>query len=98
MKQTRHELVLPDLGLAGVPIYAGEWLVDAGKRVACGDRLLELLAGSVLVDLPSPADGVLTEQRVSSDDELHLGQVLGIVLGPAGREQASDSDASDSAH
>ena len=75
------ELVLADLGLADVPIRASEWLVEVGDQVAQGDRLLEILAGSVTVDLPAPAGGVLARRLVESDDELHVGQVLAIIRG-----------------
>ena len=44
-----------------------------------GDRLLEVLAGSVTVDLPAPASGILSELLVSEEDELHVGQILAIV-------------------
>jgi pyruvate dehydrogenase E2 component (dihydrolipoamide acetyltransferase) len=76
----RSELILADLGLPGVPIYASQWLVDLGAEVAAGDRLLEVLAGSVTVDLPAPASGVLSQRLVNEDDELRVGQILAIIV------------------
>jgi pyruvate/2-oxoglutarate dehydrogenase complex dihydrolipoamide acyltransferase (E2) component len=80
MSARRCELVLPDLGLPGVVIQASGWLVELGAEVAAGDRLLEVLAGSVTVDLPAPASGVLSQCLVNEDDELHVGQVLAIIV------------------
>ena len=74
-----HELILPDLGLDDQPIVAGLWLVAPGGKVLEGEALLEVLAGSALVDLPSPADGVLLEALVAEDEPLKPGQRLGIV-------------------
>jgi pyruvate/2-oxoglutarate dehydrogenase complex dihydrolipoamide acyltransferase (E2) component len=75
----RHELTLPDLGAGDMPVTVSLWLVDVGDEVSQGDRLLEVLFGSVSVDLPSPADGVLIEARVDEDDVIRPGQVLGVI-------------------
>lgn len=72
--------MLADLGLPGVAIQASGWLVEQGALVTAGDRLLEVLAGSVTVDLPAPASGVLSQRLVEEDDELHVGQVLAIIV------------------
>lgn len=75
----RHELILPDLGLGAQAVSASVWLSEPGSRVYEGDRLLEVAAGEVTIDLPSPATGVLVELCVHEDDILTTGQVLGII-------------------
>ncbi len=75
----RYELVLPDLGLDDQPISASLWLVEEGSRVAAGDPLLEVLAGSAVVDLPAPADGLLIETIVAEDEPLRPGQRLAVI-------------------
>ncbi|NQT11726.1 MAG: hypothetical protein HQ582_03190 [Planctomycetes bacterium] len=76
---TRHEVILPDLGLDNQPILAGMWLVQRGCRVVAGDQLLEILAGCVVLDLSAPADGVLTEKFVEEDAPLQKGQRLAVI-------------------
>lgn len=76
---TRHPLVLPDLGLGDMSIAISVWLVPRGATVMEGDRLVEVLADSVTVDLPSPANGVLVETLAAEDDPVVPGQVLGYV-------------------
>ena len=76
---TRHPLVLPDLGLGDMSIAISVWLVPRGATVMEGDRLVEVLADSVTVDLPSPARGVLVETLAAEDDLIVPGQVLGYV-------------------
>ncbi len=73
----RHEIRLPDLGLAAVQLSL--WLVDQGRHVTVGDRIVEVLADGVTVDLNAPATGTLIEQRVAEDDPLAVGQILGII-------------------
>jgi pyruvate/2-oxoglutarate dehydrogenase complex dihydrolipoamide acyltransferase (E2) component len=79
MTQARVELRLPDLGLDGVKITACTWHAARGARVVEGDRLLEVLAGEVTVDLDAPATGILIERCVAMDDSLATGQLLAII-------------------
>jgi pyruvate/2-oxoglutarate dehydrogenase complex dihydrolipoamide acyltransferase (E2) component len=73
------ELRLPVLDLPGVAITASCWHAAVGQRVIEGDRLLEVLAGDAIVDLPAPASGKLVERKVQADDVLHVGQVLAVI-------------------
>ena len=73
------ELRLPNLDLPGAAISASCWHAQVGQRVIEGDRLLEVLAGDAIVDLPAPASGKLIERTVQADDVLHVGQVLALI-------------------
>jgi 2-oxoglutarate dehydrogenase E2 component (dihydrolipoamide succinyltransferase) len=79
MSPTRVELCLPDLDLGEVPVTACCWHAGVGQRVVEGDRLLEVLAGDVTVDLPAPATGVLIQRAVEIDEQLTVGQVLAVI-------------------
>ena len=70
-------ILLPDLGLANVT--ASIWLAKRGDEVTEGDRLLEVLADGVTVDLPAPCNGRLIKTLVNEDDPLAVGQLLGII-------------------
>jgi pyruvate/2-oxoglutarate dehydrogenase complex dihydrolipoamide acyltransferase (E2) component len=54
-------------------------LVPTGREVVQGDRLLELSAGDVAVDLPSPATGRLLEKHVAEGEEVEPDRVLAII-------------------
>ncbi len=75
----RHVLTMPELGMADVPVLLSLWLVDAGSKVTEGDRLLEVVAGDVTVDLPAPASGTLVELLAAEDDVLLVGQPLAVI-------------------
>ncbi|HEX4149409.1 MAG TPA: lipoyl domain-containing protein [Pirellulales bacterium] len=78
----RITLLLPELGLDDAPIVLSLWLVPLGSEVAEGDRLVEVLADGVTVDLPSPASGVLVEMAAGEDDSIRVGQLLGVIEAP----------------
>ena len=71
------EIIVPELDLPGVPLAVCSWLVAPGERVYAGDRVLEILAGEITVDVGSPAAGVLAEQLVPEDEPVAVGQVIG---------------------
>ena len=75
-----RKLFLPDLGLAETPVVVSRWHVAVGQVVIEGDRLLEVLAGNVTVDLPAPASGILSETLVAPQEPLTAGQTLAIIL------------------
>jgi 2-oxoglutarate dehydrogenase E2 component (dihydrolipoamide succinyltransferase) len=75
----RYALILPDLGLGDREIVLSTWLVAAGSEVSEGDRVAEVLADGVTVDLPAPASGVLIETLVDEDEPLEVGQTLAFV-------------------
>jgi pyruvate/2-oxoglutarate dehydrogenase complex dihydrolipoamide acyltransferase (E2) component len=70
------ELRLPDLDFAGARIFVSAWHAKVGQRVVERDRLVEVVAQDVTVDLPSPVSGILVEQCVRIDEELQTGQLL----------------------
>jgi pyruvate/2-oxoglutarate dehydrogenase complex dihydrolipoamide acyltransferase (E2) component len=75
----RHPLVLPELGLDGHELTVSLWLVEVGSDVTQGDRLIEIMAGEVTIDLAAPASGVLIETLVGEDDPVHVGHTLGFI-------------------
>lgn len=70
----RVPLVAPDLGCAGATLSL--WLVAEGSEVLEGDRVVELVAGGVTVDLGAPVGGRLVAQRVDEDAAVAPGDVL----------------------
>jgi pyruvate/2-oxoglutarate dehydrogenase complex dihydrolipoamide acyltransferase (E2) component len=76
---TGKNLVLPDLGAGDQPIVLSMWLVKQGANVVAGEPAVEVMLGNVTVDLPAPADGVLTQKLVAEGDSLSVGQRLAVV-------------------
>jgi pyruvate/2-oxoglutarate dehydrogenase complex dihydrolipoamide acyltransferase (E2) component len=76
---TSHVVVVPDLKLDRGSLAVSLWLAKKGDAVVEGDRLVELLAGDVLVDLAAPATGVFAKKYVGEDQEVQPGQRLAII-------------------
>jgi 2-oxoisovalerate dehydrogenase E2 component (dihydrolipoyl transacylase) len=72
----RERLAVPDLRLAGVPVAVSLWLVPSGAAVVAGDRVVELVAGGVTVDLEAPVSGRLVAQLADEDDVVTAGSVI----------------------
>ena len=75
----RCELRLPDLGLSTARWTLSVWLVAPGSEVFEGDRLAQIVSGEICVDLPAPCCGRVVEQCAAEDEEVQVGQLLGII-------------------
>lgn len=69
-------LVVPELGIVGVPLVLSLWLVPEGSDVLEGDRVVELLGGGVTVDLEAPVTGRLLRCLVEEDAPVTPGTLL----------------------
>lgn len=78
----RVPLVVPEFGLGSIPVVVSLWLVPAGAAVLAGDRVLELVAGGVTIDLEAPASGRLAAQLVDEDDPVVAGTVVAEIEPP----------------
>jgi pyruvate/2-oxoglutarate dehydrogenase complex dihydrolipoamide acyltransferase (E2) component len=79
-----HRLVVPDLGLGDGEVLVSLWLVPEGAAVSEGDRIVELVAGGVTLDLEAPVSGWLVHQCVDEDAVVAPGDVLAAFRGAAG--------------
>ena len=73
-------LLMPELDLPPQQVMAVScWLVPLDREVFAGDRLVEIAAGEVLVDLSAPATGRLVRKSVAEGDVVVANQTLGVV-------------------
>lgn len=76
---TRVELKLPNFDLPGITASVCAWYAAVGERVVEGDRVVEILAGDVTIDLPAPVSGVLLERRAAVDQPLKDGDCVAVI-------------------
>jgi pyruvate/2-oxoglutarate dehydrogenase complex dihydrolipoamide acyltransferase (E2) component len=69
-------LVVPDLGTGPIPVTVSLWLVPRGASVLAGDRVVELVAGGVTIDLEAPVSGRLVSQLADEDEVVVTSRVL----------------------
>ncbi len=73
-------VVLPDLRVeAGTEMVVSCWFAEEGDDVLEGDRIVEILAGSVTFDVSAPATGRLVQIRAVEEDLVLPGDVLALV-------------------
>ncbi|MGD0896742.1 MAG: 2-oxo acid dehydrogenase subunit E2 [Thermoguttaceae bacterium] len=94
----RFEMKMPDLATTESEIRIVRWLVQPGQKVDRGRPLVEVETDKATMEVESVASGVLTEVRAQVDDEVLVGQVIGVleVEGPP-PEAACVEPSSDSA-
>ncbi|QDT53095.1 branched-chain alpha-keto acid dehydrogenase subunit E2 [Caulifigura coniformis] len=74
-----REILLPELGAGPHPIRVVQWLVDRDSEILAGDRILEVVATSVLFVVNSPWSGILRAQRVSVDEVVNPGDIVAVI-------------------
>jgi arylsulfatase A-like enzyme len=72
---TLHPVSVPNLDLPEATLRLSVWHCREGAPVRDGDRLVEITAGDVVVDLSAPADG-LVQRLAVEDDVVQVGQVI----------------------
>lgn len=87
----RVPLIVPELGLGSMPVVVSLWLVPIGAAVLAGDRVLELVAGGVTIDLEAPVSGRLAAQLVDEDDLVAAGMTVAEIEMPRFGGDASRS-------
>ena len=76
MLPATFELRLPNFDLPGASASVTAWHAAVGQRVVEGERLLEIAAGDVTVELAAPITGVLLERCAALAEPLATGQTL----------------------
>ena len=69
-------LVVPEVGLTDVDLSVSLWLVPQAAAVLAGDRVVELVAGGVTIDLEAPVNGRLVARLADEDEPVAPGRVL----------------------
>jgi len=72
-------IIVPELGMAHEPVRLSAWLVRCGERVEADEPVVELLSGPAVVDLSSPAAGVLVRKLAGENELLTPGQPVALV-------------------
>lgn len=70
------DFTLPDIGEGMAEAEIVTWLVAVGDAVTEGTPLLEISTDKIVVELPAPCDGWITDLRWQAGDVVKVGQVL----------------------
>jgi pyruvate dehydrogenase E2 component (dihydrolipoamide acetyltransferase) len=78
-----YEFKLPDLGEGLTEGEIARWLVTEGQEIKEDDPLVEIQTDKTTVEIPSPAEGVVSRILVKEGDVVPVGTVL-VVIGNGG--------------
>lgn len=73
------EILLPKLGESILSATVVSWLKKEGERVALDEPLLEVSTDKVTSEIPSPFAGILKKIVAQTDQEIKVGEVLGVI-------------------
>lgn len=76
------EVVVPEVGEAGMDVTFVRWLKEEGDSVAVGEILFELDTEKTVVEVEAWATGTLVDRTVSAGDVVSPRQVIGCILAP----------------
>ncbi len=80
------EIRVPQLPESVSDASIAAWVVKQGDWVDEEDNLLELETDKVVLEVPAPASGILTEMKVQQGDTVVAGDLLGVIDETASQE------------
>ena len=89
---TQTEVVMPQMGVSVSEGTVTRWLKQVGEAIARDEPLLEISTDKVDTEVPSPAEGVLSQILVQEGETVEVGTVIAIVA-PAGAPAAPPAPA-----
>jgi len=86
-------VVMPALEMAQETGKLIAWRKKEGDRVSKGEPLLEIETDKAVVEVETPADGILAGIKASAGDEIPVGQTIAWIVAP-GEQPPSDAASS----
>ena len=84
---TQTEVVMPQMGVSVSEGTITKWLKQVGESIGRDEPLLEISTDKVDTEVPSPAEGVVTQILVQEGETVEVGTVLA-TIGAAGSTAA----------
>ena len=88
---TQTEVVMPQMGVSVSEGTVTKWLRQVGDAIGRDEPLLEISTDKVDTEVPSPAEGVVTQILVQEGETVEVGTVLATIA-PAGAEIPAPAD------
>ena len=78
------EVRVPTLGESVTEATVGQWFKQAGEAVSADEPVVELETDKVTVEVPAPANGVLSDILVNEGDTVEVGALLASIAEGSG--------------
>src|SRR6266496_3159163 len=80
---TQTQVVMPQMGVSVSEGTITKWLKQVGEAIGRDEPLLEISTDKVDTEVPSPAEGLVTQILVQEGETVEVGTVLALIA-PAG--------------
>src|SRR5438876_582231 len=84
---TQTEVVMPQMGVSVSEGTITKWLKQVGETIGRDEPLLEISTDKVDTEVPSPAEGVVTQILAQEGETVEVGTVIALI-GPEGAQPA----------
>ena len=86
------KIVVPVLGESITEATVAKWLKNKGDSVEADEPVVELETDKVNLEVPSPAEGVLSEINAQDGSTVEVGAVLGSIIGGSSKKDESEDE------
>ena len=74
-----EQIIVPVLGESITEATISKWLKNQGEAIKLDEPIVELETDKVNVEVPSPAEGILSEINFKNGDTVEVGALLGTI-------------------
>src|SRR5260221_14291116 len=86
-----HSIVMPALEMAQETGKLLSWRKKEGEAIAKGEPLLEVETDKAVVEIESPADGILAGVKAHAGDVIPVGQTIAWIVNPGEKPPAEET-------
>jgi 2-oxoglutarate dehydrogenase E2 component (dihydrolipoamide succinyltransferase) len=94
-KDLSQEIVVPEMGESVLEATVSRWLKKEGDQVRVGEVLVELETDKVNLEVGAKSDGVLQKIERGEDEDVQVGDVLGILVASEAETRVEPEEAPD---
>jgi len=85
-----EKILVPILGESITEATVSKWIKNQGDQVSEDDPIVELETDKVNVEVPSPAEGVISKINFKTGDTVEVGALLGTIISQGGEVISSE--------
>ena len=86
----RENIIVPALGESITEATVSKWIRNQGDQVREDEPVVELETDKVNVEVPSPAEGVISKINFKTGDTVEVGALLGTIISQGGEVISSE--------
>ena len=83
------ELIMPKMGESVAEATVIKWLKNVGETIEIDESVIEIATDKVDSEIPSPVEGILTQQLYREDEVVQVGQAIAIIETNAPNEDST---------